>query len=361
MFKLVVLFCTFALAAAKPSYVEPWAYSAVVGPAVTSVVTPGVSSVSQYSNSVVHGSPVVPAVYGAAYAPVASAVYPIAQAPGSPAVVLDAVNGVPLDTPEVVAARAAHYQAKVLSGAHVIAKRSLAAVSPYAYSSVVSPVYPSTYSYPGSYVPAYGAQVLVVLSCVLAAASAQWLSPIAYAAPFYQPSIYRGPLSLAPGQPANILGSDGRPLDTLDVNLDRAAHLTTKALDGGVHLLKKRSTLITPYASLVAPLAYSTPLLQPYNYRGPLSLAPGQPADILAADGRPLDTLDVNLDRAAHYTAKALDGAHLLKKRSVALVSPLSTVSHVSIARGPLVHPTLAYSAPVARLSHITYATPFLY
>ncbi|CAH2240329.1 jg25871 [Pararge aegeria aegeria] len=73
-----------------------------------------------------------------------------------------------------------------------------------------------------------------------------------------------------------------------------------------------------------APLAVAAPIaavagpVGAYNYRGPLSLAPGQPANILAADGRPLDTLSVNLDRAVHYTAKAVDGhGHWLKKRSV--------------------------------------------
>ncbi|KAJ8713432.1 hypothetical protein PYW07_013802 [Mythimna separata] len=198
---------------------------------------------------------------------------------------------------------------------------------------------------------------LVVLSCMVAAATAGGLlapfAPLAYSAPFaYSAALvapygsnYRGPLSLAPGQPANILAADGRPLDTLDVNLDRSAHYTAKALEGGVHLLKKRSV------ALVAPLAYSAPLLAPYgsNYRGPLSLAPGQPANILAADGRPLDTLDVNLDRSAHFTAKALSGGiHYLKKRSVAI----APVSHVVAA--PLVHRVpLAYSAPVfgARLA----------
>ncbi|XP_069359273.1 uncharacterized protein [Maniola hyperantus] len=225
---------------------------------------------------------------------------------------------------------------------------------------------------------------LVVLSCILAAASASavfnsYVSPIAslaYSTPLFQPYNYRGPLSLAPGQPANILGADGRPLDTLDVNQDRAAHFTAKALDNGFHLLKKRSVAvvapyaaqpilpyaasITPYAaSYVAPLAYSTPYVQSYNYRGPLSLAPGQPANILGSDGRPLDTLDVNLDRSAHLTAKALSGAHILKKRSaVAVVAPVSTVA---VARTPLIASPYAYSStfPATYYNPISYATPF--
>ncbi|XP_023936683.1 uncharacterized protein LOC112044910 [Bicyclus anynana] len=78
------------------------------------------------------------------------------------------------------------------------------------------------------------------------------------------------------------------------------------------------------HAGVAAPLAVAAPVaavaapVGAYNYRGPLSLAPGQPANILAADGRPLDTLSVNLDRAVHYTAKAVDGhGHWLKKRSI--------------------------------------------
>ncbi|XP_073947318.1 uncharacterized protein [Choristoneura fumiferana] len=214
---------------------------------------------------------------------------------------------------------------------------------------------------------------LVVLSCLLAAASAGLLAPFApfaplayssaYIAPYYN-SNYRGPLSLAPGQPANILAADGRPLDTLDVNLDRSAHLTAKALEGGVHLLKKRSApiLAAPIAPVVAPLAYSSAYIAPYynsNYRGPLSLAPGQPANILAADGRPLDTLDVNLDRSAHLTAKALEGGvHLLKKRSAPiLTAPIAPVTRVGYAGAPLI----AHASPIAYSAPITtaYAAPY--
>lgn len=129
MYKLVVLLSVVAMAAAKPSLVAPVAYSAVV---------PGVSSLSQYSTSVVHGSPLVaPSVYSS-FVPLYPGVAALSQAPNSPAVVLDAHNGVPLDTPEVVAARAAHYQAKALSGVHHLRKRSV--VAPVAYSSVVSPL-----------------------------------------------------------------------------------------------------------------------------------------------------------------------------------------------------------------------------
>ncbi|XP_026731170.1 cuticle protein 16.5-like [Trichoplusia ni] len=215
---------------------------------------------------------------------------------------------------------------------------------------------------------------LVVLCTVLAAAAASapfaplaYTAPLAYSTALLTPfgSNYRGPLSLAPGQPANILAADGRPLDTLDVNLDRSAHFTAKALNGGLHYLKKRSApLIAPYSSLAvaaplaayaAPLAYAAPVVAPSNYRGPLSLAPGQPANILAADGRPLDTLDVNLDRSAHYTAKALEGGlHYLKKRS----APFAAVTRVAYTSPLIAHSApLAYSAPVvSHVAPISYA-----
>ncbi|XP_061715297.1 uncharacterized protein LOC133523630 [Cydia pomonella] len=232
---------------------------------------------------------------------------------------------------------------------------------------------------------------LVVLSCVVALAAANpsvlgpWglglagplaapaaLAPIGlghglglghgaiWGAPALAAYNYRGPLSLAPGQPANIVAADGRPLDTLSVNLDRAAHLTARAVDhAGLHLLKKRSAaLLTPFAPF-APLAYSGAVVAPLyggNYRGPLSLAPGQPANILAADGRPLDTLDVNLDRSAHLTTKALEGVHLLKKRSAPLIAPLGRIAY---AGAPLItHAApLAYSAPIVA----PYHTPLIH
>lgn len=106
---------------------------------------------------------------------------------------------------------------------------------------------------------------LVVLSCVLAAASAVgvWgIAPYAYTAPLNN---YRGPLSLAPGQPANVLGWDGRPLDTLDVNLDRSAHLVAKAYSG--HLLKKRSvvSLVAPTVPVGFGAAHIAPYYSPYT------------------------------------------------------------------------------------------------
>lgn len=101
---------------------------------------------------------------------------------------------------------------------------------------------------------------LVVFSCVLAAAYASVVWPLAYNAPLaysagvpwgLTPYNYRGPLSLAPGQPANILGADGRPLDTLEVNQAKI----DKALSGGIHFLKKRSAAVIP------PITPATPIL----------------------------------------------------------------------------------------------------
>ncbi|XP_045766265.1 cuticle protein 38-like [Maniola jurtina] len=175
MFKLVVLFSVLALAAAKPGWVSPVAYS-------TFGTVPAVSSVSQYSSGVYHGTPVVPSYTTySAYSPVVTGYgYPgvttFTQAHNSPAVVLDAAHGVPLDTPAVVAARAAHYQAKALAnaGVHTIAKRSV--VSPVAYSSVVSPVSPFSHV----------ASVAPVTPFVRSA-----YSPVAYSTPYL--SAYSAP------------------------------------------------------------------------------------------------------------------------------------------------------------------------
>ncbi|CAG9087121.1 unnamed protein product [Plutella xylostella] len=215
---------------------------------------------------------------------------------------------------------------------------------------------------------------LVVLSCLFAAGSAQYFGaypgygyPFAYSAASFYPydGNYRGPLSLAPGQPANILGADGRPLDTLEVNLDKSAHYTRKAFESaGIHLIKKRSApfapIATTYGAIATPFAYNAfayPYAFPYsfdgNYRGPLSLAPGQPANILGADGRPLDTLEVNLDKAAHYTKKAYEnaGIHLIKKRSAPVVAPLPAAPVAALAPLP--------AAPVVHATPIVYSTPF--
>lgn len=122
---------------------------------------------------------------------------------------------------------------------------------------------------------------LVVLSCMVAATCASvvvplaYSSPLAYNAPFayaaswnLAPYNYRGPLSLAPGQPANILGADGRPLDTLEVNLDKVS----KALNNGVHLLKKRSVpFIAPIASIVAPTPLITPASPILSHGSPIA------------------------------------------------------------------------------------------
>lgn len=104
-----------------------------------------------------------------------------------------------------------------------------------------------------------------------------------------------------------------------------------------------------PWAAVGHGGVAAAPAIAAYNYRGPLSLAPGQPANILAQDGRPLDTINVNLDRAAHLTAKALDPAgahgHLIGKRSAPLLG--AAWSHTAridlpgrlIAPGPLAIP----------------------
>ncbi|CAG5025710.1 unnamed protein product [Parnassius apollo] len=111
---------------------------------------------------------------------------------------------------------------------------------------------------------------LVVFSCLLAISLT---TPYAYAAHLgygapYAYSNYRGIWSLALGQPAEFLGSDGRPLDTLDVNLVRSAPI---AINSGIHFLKKRDVIkpvvaapacpdATPLITLTTPITYAAPV-----------------------------------------------------------------------------------------------------
>ncbi|XP_039755827.1 uncharacterized protein LOC120630628 [Pararge aegeria] len=105
------------------------------------------------------------------------------------------------------------------------------------------------------------------------------------------------------------------------------------------------SPVFSPFIAPAGPIA---PIGTP-NYRGPLSLAPGQPANILAADGRPLDTLSVNLDRAAHFTARALEGnGHRLQKRSIVAANLAGSQFAGSLGAGPLGAGPLAATSFVA-------------
>ncbi|XP_013140067.1 PREDICTED: uncharacterized protein LOC106104536 [Papilio polytes] len=126
-------------------------------PLITSYIAPTTYASSWY-----------PGTYAAA-APLISTPYISTYPFGYPSYFFkNAVNGVPLDTPEVVSARLAHYQAKALSGVHHLRKRSVtplaysSLVSPVTHGAVVSPVAPLTYS---SYSPyaysAYSAPALV--------------------------------------------------------------------------------------------------------------------------------------------------------------------------------------------------------
>lgn len=159
---------------------------------------------------------------------------------------------------------------------------------------------------------------LVVLSCLMAVAASSPIAP-------WGLGLGLGPLGVA-----GPLGLAGLGLGPLGV----AGPLGVGPLG------------LAGLAGPVAPLGWggvaAAPVLGAYNYRGPLSLAPGQPANILAADGRPLDTLSVNLDRAAHITAKAVSG-HVLKKRSAPLIAPLGPLGPIA----PLSPLALSHSARI--------------
>lgn len=73
-----------------------------------------------------------------------------------------AAPAVPLDTPEVIAARAEHFEAKVLAGAHLIKKRSAPLIAAPVLSHLASPVISTYAAAPVVHAPlAYSAPIAI--------------------------------------------------------------------------------------------------------------------------------------------------------------------------------------------------------
>ncbi|XP_064292279.1 larval/pupal cuticle protein H1C-like [Plodia interpunctella] len=143
--------------------VAPIARTIIAEPAVIAppVVAAPAAAVSSQSRIDIKSSPAVFSSYAAA-APLAystpiaapalikTAIAPAFAAPAfaaragflAPSLV---APGVPLDTPEVIAARAAHFEAKALAGAHLIHKRSAPLIGAPVLSTYSAPLV-STYS-----------------------------------------------------------------------------------------------------------------------------------------------------------------------------------------------------------------------
>ncbi|KAJ8716166.1 hypothetical protein PYW08_013451 [Mythimna loreyi] len=133
---------------------SPVAYGAAIGynaPILAGAVAPALLKTAYAAPALLKTAYAAPAILKTAYA-----------APAFSAAI--AGPAVPLDTPEVIAARAAHFEAKALAGAHLIKKRSATFLaSPLVSTHLASPVISTYASAP-------------VLSTVHAA-------PLAYSAP----------------------------------------------------------------------------------------------------------------------------------------------------------------------------------
>ncbi|CAB3259820.1 unnamed protein product [Arctia plantaginis] len=125
MYKLVVLFSLAVMVTAKPSIVAPFAYISV---------TPGFSSLSQYSSSVVHGSP---PVHGGLTVYSRHAHNSIAAMFPQQSMVPEGLNE--LNESEEHTAHSVHHATNRFLPYHQLRKRSIG-VPTVVFSTVVSPV-----------------------------------------------------------------------------------------------------------------------------------------------------------------------------------------------------------------------------
>jgi energy-converting hydrogenase Eha subunit F len=204
---------------------------------------------------------------------------PLVHAVSVPAVVQ---NGLPLDTPEVAAAKVKHY-----SDYAVAAQRNGVNVYPVAYSSVYPVVHGSVY-------PADTPEVQL--------AKAQHFA--AHAAARSGVHLRKRRDLYAYAQHIPVIGPNGVPVNTPEVQQATAEHLAAHARVTGVPLdtpevqAAKAQHYAAHAAALTgahyAPLAYS-PVLYGSVY----------PHAAIGADGHPVETPEVQLAKAAHYAAHA--------------------------------------------------------
>lgn len=188
-------------------------------------------------------------------------------------------NGVPLDTPEVAAGKAANARAH----AEVEARNIDVAVATPIAARIATPIITP--------IPA------PLTAAVAVAVEPKWIGP----------------------QHLPVIGTNGVPLDTPEVAAGKAAnaaaHAEAYARNGGI--------TIASIAPVAAPIISTRILSTPLTFARYASHA----LPIIAANGVPLDTPEVAIARAAHLQAHlgarlrnvALPWAHLRKRRGIAL------------------------------------------
>ncbi|CAH0694185.1 unnamed protein product [Spodoptera exigua] len=200
-------------------------------------------------------------------------------------------------------------------------------------------------------------------------------TPLAYAAPAYYsaPALYTAPAAVSSQSRLDIKSSPAvvttsiEPIARTVISEPAvvaapavlSAAIAPAAVSSQSRIDIKSSPAITSTV-VSAPVAYSAPLA--FAYKAPTFVKTFAPAfsAAIAAPAAPLDTPEVIAARAEHFEAKALAGAHLIKKRSAPLIAA-PVLSHVAspvistYAAAPIVHAApLAYSAPIA------FSTPLI-
>lgn len=225
-------------------------------------------------------------------------------------------NGYISDTPEVAAAKVAHFAEH--------AKRGNYYVAPYAGYGA------SAYYTPYSHTPAVSADGYLADTPEVAAAKAAHFAEKAKVAGHYSAV----PVSYAAPHP--VVGADGHVLDTAEVAAAKSAHFAEYAVAAA------RSAAPAPYhGAVAAPLPYHSAVHSPvYAAHSPSYYAP---PPVVLPDGHLADTADVAHAKAAHFA----EYAKVASRHRRSLLPGAYAAPFVSA-------PVYAYSS----LPHYPYAKP---
>ncbi|XP_065173390.1 uncharacterized protein [Atheta coriaria] len=431
--KFLVVFVAALAVASAGHIVAPVAYGAqhlpVIGPNGVPIDTPAVQHataahlahkaeaharngdfavVAHAAPVVAHAAPVVAHAPAFAAAPVVAAHGYYGQPAAYPttAVHPTSVNGVPLETPEVVAAKSKHFAAHAEALARTGHVAGVAPVAPFHHLYRRSPVYaPYAYgAYPyaahtyGAY--SYGAypyrnltnspqvdinsfklehtlnspttrrltdpkqinmKFLIVFACALAAASAGYVAPVA-------PLVYGA-------QHLPVIGANGVPVDTAEVQHARAAHFAHKAeahARNGDYAVYAHAA---PVVAAAAPVVASTYAAAPVVAYGQPAAYPTTAVHPASINGVPLETPEVVAAKSNHFAAHAealartghVAAVHYRRRRGV-IAAPLAYsaayaapyygyAAHSPVVATSYAHGYAGYAHPYSAYS--AYATPY--